>query len=698
MKRTVFFRMICFLGALLPLLCSCDADLDNSPDEGQHTVLRIKVEPDKAKTVSTRMTEVQEKAIANIHALVYNSAGKLVGYGYSSSDELIVNTRSGHNYTIYAIANAGAKAFTAEVLANVNTEENLKKLTTDLLTSWDGLTKDATGIIMTGSKEGVDIQPGKQVPVSLTVSRMAARITLDIKAKAGSGIVIKDYQACSLPALSYYVTQEAIDAPSATTDSHWLNSDPVALDADATTLNTTFYMYENRQGVVPAITDQKDKGEANAPARATYVLIHGEVADKKVTWRVYLGANNTDDFNIKRNCTYTYHVALNGYTDADTDTRVTVEDAVPLVVGTPSNSYMIKPGSALTIPVVRANQTSYYLDGSTTDISGAAIQISPTKYWEAVLLWESTPGLITVSDNLGQGADKDQRFTVTANDSKQGNAVVACYTDDEEFGCVWSWHIWVTDYDGTQTITSDGMAFMDRALGATSNKADELKACGLLYQWGRKEPFIGLGQEGGAWTVSSDPVLMYDASGKRISVTRTPVPRIMPNCMGEAIFFPLRFYYNNNLTAGSSINGGKVCSHTWYSLWSAAPARKLEPDLWGGVSHTKSYSDPCPDGWRVPLYSGTGGTSLFQEAIATGVSSTPGGHGRMMNSNNNVWPNSGFRDGGDGLGTFTATDTRGVYWTATAADDGGSYAFGSDDFICRSDVRVNAHAVRCVKE
>ena len=698
MRRTVYCRIIYFLGALLPLLFSCDADLGSAPDEHEQAIVRLKVQPNKAEAVSTRMTEEQEKAIADIHALIYNSAGKLVGYGYSPSDELTVNTRSGHNCTLYAIANAGAKAFSAEALANVNTEDKLKALTTPLLLSWDGLTKGAVNIVMAGSKKGIDIQPGKQVPVALTVSRIAARITLDIKAKPGSNIVIKDYQVCSLPALSYYEPQEGMDAPSVTTDSYWLDSDPISLNADATELNTSFYMYENRQGVVSTVTDQKDKGETKAPARATYVLIHGEVDDKKVTWRVYLGANNTDDFNIKRNCTYTYTIALNGYTDADTDTRVTVEDAVPLVVGTPSNSYMMKPGSALTIPVVRANQTSFYLDGATVGTGGVSIQISPTKYWEAVLLWESTPGLITVSDNLGQGADKDQRFTVTANGTKQGNAVVACYTDAEEFGCVWSWHIWVTDYDGTKTITSDGMVFMDRALGAVSNKADELGTCGLLYQWGRKEPFPGLGQEGGNWTVSGDPVLMYNGSGNQISVTRKPVPRIMPNCMGEAIFFPLRFYYNNNLTAGSTINGGNVCSHTWYSLWSAAPARKSEPDLWGGESLTKSYADPCPDGWRVPVYTRTGGTSLFQEAIASGVSSTPGGHGQILNASGNVWPNSGFRDGGDGLGTFTATDTHGVYWTATAADDGGSYAFGSDDFICRSAVRVNAHAVRCVKE
>ena len=64
------------------------------------------------------------------------------------------------------------------------------------------------------------------------------------------------------------------------------------------TFSGTFYVPENLQGVHASITDQKDKNPANAPAGATYLFIQGTTYGRQVAYYIYLGGNNTGDFNI----------------------------------------------------------------------------------------------------------------------------------------------------------------------------------------------------------------------------------------------------------------------------------------------------------------------------------------------------------------------------------------------------------------
>ncbi|MCD8303329.1 MAG: hypothetical protein LUC86_00650 [Prevotellaceae bacterium] len=81
------------------------------------------------------------------------------------------------------------------------------------------------------------------------------------------------------------------------------------------------------------------------------------------------------------------------------------------------------------------------------------------------------------------------------------NALIGAY--DEKYDLLWSWHIWgVGDYvDGVLTDTwqvgsrgTDSYVFMDRNLGAYSCLPGS-GSFGLLYQWGRKDPFIGAYRE-----------------------------------------------------------------------------------------------------------------------------------------------------------------------------------------------------------
>lgn len=105
---------------------------------------------------------------------------------------------------------------------------------------------------------------------------------------------------------------------------------------------------------------------------------------------------------------------------------------------------------------------------------------------------------------------------------------------------------------------------MDRNLGALSNGTDFISN-GLLYQWGRKDPFMGAGDNGAnpAATAPLDAI-RYET----ISEEKGTLLYVMEN--------PAALIYNPD-------------GLDWL----------IEPisDLW---SEDKSVYDPCPAGWQVP--------------------------------------------------------------------------------------------------
>jgi hypothetical protein len=170
---------------------------------------------------------------------------------------------------------------------------------------------------------------------------------------------------------------------------------------------------------------------------------------------------------------------------------------------------------------------------------------------------------------------------------------------------VWSWHIWVTNYDpedesghlthnsGTQTRLEAPDAgkdhiFMDRNLGALSDApgGDLRYAYGLFYQWGRKDPLPG---NWGADADGSVPVIYTpDApAGKPMPIVSPPLTvgiRYSIEHPGEFISMPSSltgFWSWNDLAATSQAN-------LWYS------DTEVSDDV------HKSVYDPCPAGWRMP--------------------------------------------------------------------------------------------------
>lgn len=155
----------------------------------------------------------------------------------------------------------------------------------------------------------------------------------------------------------------------------------------------------------------------------------------------------------------------------------------------------------------------------------------------------------------------------TSEDFNQGNALIA--VKDASGKILWSWHIWVSYYDSKSSyhLYPSGAVMMDRNLGALSNGTDYLSN-GLLYQWGRKDPFIGAGGENVPAATAPENVIEYVVVDNQTGT------------MQYSIENPASVLYNGN-------NG--------YWLYNSGESSSK----W---DKEKTVYDPCPVGWIVPRH------------------------------------------------------------------------------------------------
>ena len=152
------------LGTLLAMVAVCgscqpeEEDIGNTGvGEGLSATLRLEVMGEEQVDIATRA--VSEGVVSNLHILVYNSSGELIGQKYQTgSSTVTVNTRSATGCTIYAIANTG-KADLFKGYA-IHKESYLKSMVYSL-TGWDDPGK-GTNLLMTGSMKSVNIRAGVQ--------------------------------------------------------------------------------------------------------------------------------------------------------------------------------------------------------------------------------------------------------------------------------------------------------------------------------------------------------------------------------------------------------------------------------------------------------------------------------------------------------------------------------------------------------
>lgn len=335
--------------------------------------------------------------------------------------------------------------------------------------------------------------------------------------------------------------------------------------------------------------------------------------------------------------------------------------------------------------------------------------------------------------NIAYNADNHTiSFTATGN---SGNAVVALYTENGGVRTiVWSWHIWSSGYTTEQmalvgwtskllAANSQSLIWLDRSIGAINTSMDNVGSNGLIYQWGRKDPFIFsrvVGQktnptgtdEATAFGDMTMPVKINGAFGSGFNLNANLAT------VTDGIANPMTLYNPTTTTEY------KWASDLTAAAWGDGVAPFTKMDLYlkgtdpnedytdGFRAGSKSNYDPCPSGYRVPTaeemwlsFAGGQYTSGTYTAFFNNVTSTMSaitqshlvqcfGDGCLTT----LFPASGHREAGklDNLG-YAA-----YYTTSTINPENTSYAFRQ---LVASNMRVEGSGslkiprqIRCIKE
>lgn len=393
-----------------------------------------------------------------------------------------------------------------------------------------------------------------------------------------------------------------------------------------------------------------------------------------------------------------------------------------------SNSYVITHKGPYSFDAaVRGN-------GKTVNGLKAPSALSPAG---AKLVWQTAVGVIN-SVEL-----KDGRIFFEAG-KKAGNALIAA--TDKSGKIIWSWHIWRPEVPITDIKNEDGSYIMNINLGATTDDYTKVGSYGLLYQWGRKDPFPGSEILSGG-TTSIDNVPVYDIEGKVVDINSTSMYNVRDNSIAFSIANPTTCISNN--AQKSSCRDWLTPSESNTALWGNPEGSVRKNERYPNRG-SKTYYDPCPPGYRVPHVQvfqhitslgslvwaqgesdgDLGWYNLGGEAYFAGYDINGDGRLNMLDWTNGWWI---YNNKSDGSHSFFPATSRydgnyamfmgsmvgywGNYWTNSCSleDDGSdSYlgialAFGIYDYgifdrysvtstATGSGSKADGYSVRCIKE
>lgn len=217
----------------------------------------------------------------------------------------------------------------------------------------------------------------------------------------------------------------------------------------------------------------------------------------------------------------------------------------------------------------------------------------------AMLVWQSVKGSISRVELLKTDNADIIRFEVKEAD---GNALIAATEGDR---IVWSWHIWMPKEEISSVRTATGYDVMNLNLGAMTNTPGDPSSYGMLYQWGRKDPFPAAATLTGTTLTVGAP--LYDMDGNSVKIANSSWTDNNSNNLAYAIAHPTTVLSNYFTFA---------TSHDWLtqgddSLWGNPDGTEKWNDVYLNKGRKTCY-DPSPAGWRV------GPVDVFRNATTSG--------------------------------------------------------------------------------
>lgn len=613
--------------------------------------------------------------VKDVWLVEYGSDGLMVGTpmymetpeGLSSLDvPLIVPTDDKAEYTLVAIANTHAPEMKTEIM-QLTTLESMKNFTLDFCGDQESYrrSEENNDMLMNGcmklSNSSDMNEEGRHTGhLNLTLARNIAKISVSVKTKASSGVNIKSVQVMSVPDVMRYAESLNTDIPGK--ERGYLNlPSQISMPSSDTNGNEgrelTFYVPRNMRGSNQSkFEESKNIG---APVNATYVEIKAEdtINHKYLRYKFYIGANMTNDFNVEPNHCYSLDIDIeNAY--SHNDSRVEVSD---YLVAEEANSYIVNYVAngtpsvqpLLTVPISRINK--FWGNVNLKHPDNTRILGSSTR-WTADVIWQdSAEDLFYFCDTSGnkiEGAPHFfngvglQPFSIRPTGRGTGNVLIGVRLPDSDpdvDGYLWSWHLWITDYNpdlckekitlekdifevegGTvhryntdywraNNSTDLGICIMDRNFGAHRSKLEdpykgELGPYrGLYYYFGRKDPFPCIGIPLYRYKQQADTTghivgdaLIKDENGKTF-------------IRGELV----QSYIENTV---KHPNIHYTCGLA--NSWTEESFTTDNVYAWndGSLSGLKHLFDPFPLGWRLPHEDEIFDPSCFENEFRTYVS------------------------------------------------------------------------------
>lgn len=497
-------------------------------------------------------------------------------------------------------------------------------------------------VVVDGSNSGKGIIqsiPGEDTDVRLRLKRLAAKLTIN---KPTYNVTINNevYKLQQMQLQGIPTNFTILPDPDENGYYPSLLDQFKTIVLSGTDLDSDYscWVPANVRGTNPAASSDEYRTKANAPDGSSFiqfVAVNQNDVKKKLNYRVYMGGNSSTDFNIRENTDYTFTVKFE-HTDLPVnDGRVTIVDPIPASENNnnfveTANCFMIAPGGAFCF-----NPYKFYIDGkrventllqsaSWCNVTSGAIT-TPIK--SVKVLWQTKEngdvgepvlGVANSSDDhtnivdLTNGTDLENAriFCRVAPNTAGGSGMIAAYSGENGAGDIlWSWHIWVTEYNpdptGDKTVYEpatkrklkfaysktprNSLPMMDRNLGAMAGFVDAVpqnplemsKANGLHYQWGRKDPFIS--------SYSAEVIEQIT------NVLDATPPKGLLNRYGPD---GIQYVVNKSLDISSKRELFKqpdtYSSNYFNSSW-------VGSTLWDD-NNKKTYYDPCPKGWTVVGY------------------------------------------------------------------------------------------------
>ena len=323
-----------------------------------------------------------------------------------------------------------------------------------------------------------------------------------------------------------------------------------------------------------------------------------------------------------------------------------------------ANCYVINEPGSYKFKAVYGNEPTNYLK----DVA------------DAVILWETWNDASEVTPNsVLATASFAEDFIIlrTPETLHPGNALVAAR--DEAGKILWSWHIWVPK---TQIVTANfsgilGVDVMDRNLGAlvataATDEQIDPTSYGMVYQWGRKDPFTAAG------SFNSSTQATYAGTPEEVAP--------------------------GQITLEESIANPRLLGHINNGDW----CLQAEPNNEFWADAEKTIYDPCPPGYRVskkntavPFWS----ADLSAQA-GWSINATAGWL-KIGSPDAGVFPIAGYRDDYD-VGGMAKVGSRTLYWVSQASDGakgpGADLRYDKGTFVFGSAPKARLGSVRCVVE